>query len=349
MRATFSAFVFLFATTLCATVFAATGLVVHTTEFGVGKFHRYDNKVHPYGAQNAWTPYILADGAATDKALTVKNADGSYTVFFSTLDEMMKSVVAISQSEGKKVSVLNVHGHGLPGAMWFPKDEATRSGWMCGDWNAAASGADVDNYNQYYGAVSVSEIMQMRQMSNNPNVHMACTTGAREWREGVANNPAFKAALDSEAQFHFLSCIVGLGSVGDQFTKDIASIVLGQSGHVQTSMAFGLGDWSMPEGMGFWDYQSDDQVNHDNSNYTVHHTDREIMQKGSVRMASFTSGAWSTTALTDRQFMLLSFEPNLKLGRVLSPEFEAPLAFSQRLPQRVRVPGTSGYVYVEQP
>lgn len=349
MRALISALVFVFAVSSFTTsAFASNGLIVHTTEFGVGKFHRYDNKVHPYGASNAWTPYILADGAATDKVLTVKNADGSYTVFFSTLDEMMKSVIAISQAEGKKVSVLNVHGHGLPGAMWFPKDEATKNGWSCWDWVAAASGDDVDNYNQYYGPVSTSQIMQIRSMSNNPNVRMSCTTGAREWSEGVTKNPAFTSVFENDAQFHFLSCVVGLGSVGDQFTKDIGSIVLGQNaaGHVQTSMAFGLGDWSMPEGMGFWDYQSDDQVARDNAKYPVTRTDREIMQKGSIRMASFTNGAWSTTALVDRDFMTLGFESNLKLGRVLASPYEAPL--SPVLPSRVRVPGTNGYVYIEQ-
>ena len=347
MRALLSAFVFLFATSVyISSVYASSGLVVHTTEFGVGKFHRYDNKVHAYGLANAWRPYVLADGAATDRALTVKNADGSYTVFFSTLDEMMKSVAAISQSEGRKVSVLNVHGHGLPGAMWFPKDESTKNSWTCGDWVAAASGADVDNYNQYYGAVSVGEIMQIRSMSNNPNVHTGCTTGAREWREGVTNNPAFKSSLESDAQFHFLSCVVGLGSVGDQFTKDIASIVLGQSGHIQTSMAFGLGDWSMPEGMGFWDYQSDEQVDRDNAKYPVTRTDREIMQKGSIRMASYSNGAWSATAVVDRDFMLLGFEPNLKLGRFISEPYEAPT--TTVLPNRVRVPGTAGYVEIEQ-
>lgn len=324
---------------------ASNGLVIHTTEFGVGKFHRYDNQVHPYGAANAWTPYILPAGAATSQAVTVKNADGSYTVFFSTLDEMMTSVAQISQATGQKVSVLNVHGHGLPGAMWFPKDAATLNGWTCDDWRQAANGADVDNYNQYYGAVTVDEIMQIRQVSNNPNVKMMCTTGANEWRAGVTKNPAFKAAFNDDAQIHFISCVVGLGTVGDAFTKEIASIVLPNStGHVQTSMAFGLGDWSMPEGMGFWDYQSDAQVNQDNAKYPVNHKDREIAQQGSIRMASFTGGTWSTSILAQRDFMMLGFEATI-LGRRLTQE---PQMFipAGPVPTRVRVPGTNAYVAV---
>src|SRR4051812_40557297 len=52
---------------------AGQGLVIHTAEFGVGKFHRMDNKTHAYAAGNAWTPYVLQDGVDTKHALTKKN------------------------------------------------------------------------------------------------------------------------------------------------------------------------------------------------------------------------------------------------------------------------------------
>jgi hypothetical protein len=175
---------------------------------------------------------------------------------------------------------------------------------------------------------------------------MACTTGAAEWRQGLAKNPEFKAVFSDDAQFHFLSCVVGLGSVGEQFTKDIASMVLGQKGHVQTSMAFGLGDWSMPEGMGFWDYQSDAQVERDNSKYPVDHQDREIAQKGSIRMASFTNGAWSTGALANRDFMALGFEANLQAAHA-APSPLRSISPTGPIPSRVRVPGTNAYVTVD--
>lgn len=345
MKALIAALVCSLTCLLTSAAFASNGLVIHTTEFGVGKFHRYDNQQHAYGKDNAWLPYVLPVGAATDKALTVHNADGSYTVFFSTLDEMMTSVEAIVQQEGKKISVFNIHGHGLPGAMWFPKDEDEKNGFMCGDWVRAASGEDVDNYNQYYGPVTVDEIEQIRGISNNPNVHMGCTTGAAEWKEIIAKHAAFKAAFDADAQMHFLSCVVGLGSVGAQFTQDIAQTVLANgAGHVETSMAFGLGDWSMPEGMGFWDFQSQQQVDSDNAKYPVDHKDREIAQKGSIRLASFGNGAWSTSALAARDFMKLSFEQNVQVG------VATPVLFSAEfgpVPARVRVPGTNAYVDVK--
>ena len=98
---------------------------------------------------------------------------------------------------------------------------------------------------------------------------------------GVAKAAEFKSVLARDIQIHFLSCVVGLGSNGETFTRGIADLLLtaGGGGRVETSMNFGLGDWSMPEGMGFWDLQSDAQVDHDNSLYTKNHTDREIAQK----------------------------------------------------------------------
>jgi hypothetical protein len=323
---------------------AAQGLVIHTTEFGVAKFHRYDNKVHAYDAANAWTPYILPANADTSHALIQKNADGSFTVFYSHLDEMLSSVVQIANDQHQPVSVLNVHGHGMPGAMWFPKDQKTRDSLVCQDWVDAASGADLDNYNQYYSAVTADEVQQIRAISDQTNSHYPCTTGLREWQGAVQKNPAFKQALAPDAQIHFLSCVVGLGRAGEAFTTGIAQLLLtsGQ-GKVVTSTNFGLGDWSMPEGMGFWDYVTDSQLDHDNAIYPVDHKDREIMQKGTVRVSTFSNNAWTTTLVGDQSFMSLGFQqirgPVVKEAVTLSP-----MAVSHA---PVRIPGTNAYVQAE--
>jgi hypothetical protein len=318
--------------------FAENELIVHVTEFGVGKFHRADNKAHAYDNQNVWKPYILPEGATSEKALVVKNEDKSYTVFFSTLDEMLASVVKISQSEGRKVSVLNVHGHGLPGAMWFPKDDKALSGFGCSQWKDAASGSDQDNINQYYSAVSASEIRQIRQMSNGVSYTTPCTTGLKEWQGGVAKNPTFKTVLADEAQVHFLSCVVGLGVVGDNFTKGIAALLLANGkGHVETSMNFGLGDWSMPDGMGFWDYITDAQLNHDNSIYPVNHKDAEIAQKGQIRMASQLNSIWRTSVLTDQSFLPMNFD-SLTAGIWTEA---SDFVLTDDMPESVRLIGTN--------
>ncbi len=332
------------------------GLVIHTTEMGVGKFHRYDNKVHAYEQGNAWLPYVLPEGAATDKMLVQKNADGSYTIFFTNLEEMMTAALGISKQEHQQVSVFNVHGHGLPGAMWFPPSVADLNSWSCDSWRQASAGEDVDNYNQYYSAVPSDEIQQIHDISNNPNVNMPCTTGVKEWTAAVQNNPDFKAIFAPNAQFHFLSCVVGLGTQGENFVKGIAGLLLTTSagaagGRVQASMNFGLGDWSMPKGMGFWDYQSDDQLNHDNSVYPVNHRDSEIAQKGSIRMATLSDSQWTSVQLSNVDVMSLRFESSVKGTPVFEPTSilaKSSAQFPGPVPAQIRVPGTSVYLPVRQ-
>ena len=324
---------------------ASSRLVIHATEFGVGKFHRYDNSVHAYGANNAWSAFILPSGISSDKAYIQKNIDNSFTVFFSTLEELISSIVQISKQENKQVSVLNLHGHGLPGRMWFPQNAQTMDSFLCSDWKNAASGDDVNNYNQYYSALSYDEIMQIRSMSNNPNVDFGCTTGLKEWQTSVSQSADFLKSLAQDLQIHFLSCVVGLGSLGEEFTKGLAQLLIPSgNGRVEASMDFGLGDWSMPNGMGFWDYQNQSQLDHDNSVYPVHHQDSEIAQKGTIRLASFKNGAWQSSLIGNQDFLQLIFEAALPTG----PVFFELQKTKTSLPaaHQIRVPGTNSYVQV---
>ncbi|MGZ3690880.1 MAG: hypothetical protein ACXVAX_05230 [Pseudobdellovibrio sp.] len=343
MKTTTAILAFLCALLTSSLSFASSGLIIYTAEFGVGKFHRYDSKVRSYHPDNAWFNYILADNAATDHALSKKNADGSYTIFYSTLEEMLQAVIQISNTENQKIAVLNVHGHGLPGGMWFPADQATLNSDQCGSWVQAATGADKDNYDQYYSAVTKSEVMQIRSLSNltNPGLMMGCVTGLNEWKTVVGRNPQIKTVLSSDAQIHFASCVVGLGKAGEAFTKGIAALLLPTGGHVVTSTNFGLGDWSMPEGMGFWDYISDSQIEQDAQNYPVNRTDRDVMQKGVVRVAKF-SGSWNTSLVGNQDFMNLQVDQ-----QIIGPEIAEPVMKMEPVDiSRVRIPGTNAYVEV---
>lgn len=338
---------FSFAVLLSSAAFAGQGgnlgLVIHTSEIGVGKFHRYDNKVHAYGDANSWSGYILPDNAVPKNPLAVDNADGSVTVFFNTLDDLIQNVITISKAKNLPVSVLNVHGHGLPGAMWFPADDKTLKSTQCSSWRSAAEGADEGNYSQYYSPVSQSEIMQIRAISNSLNFHMGCTTGLDEWTAAVAKAPEFKTVFATDAQIHFLSCVVGLGKSGDRFVKGIAQLLLNTSaGRVEASTNFGLGDWSMAEGMGFWDFQTTSQLNHDNEIYPKDKTDREIMQKGVIRLATYSAKGWETSLWAGRDFMAIGFETAI-LGYEIA---EMNISSMVPVPAEIRVPGTSAFVSV---
>ena len=330
------------------TGFASQGLVIHSAEFGVGKFHRQDNKVHPYPQNSSWAPYILPDNAPTDKPLIKTNADGSISIFYSTLDDLLASVMRVVQVRKAPVSVLNVHGHGLPGAMWFPATDKDLKSGACSSWVGAASGSDEENYSQYYSAVSPDEIRAIRAMSNSTSIHMGCTTGLKQWQAEVAKVPQFKQVFAPDAQVHFLSCVVGLGNAGQAFTQGVADLLLSQGqGRVETSTNFGLGDWSMPEGMGFWDLLTDNQVEHDNDVYTKDRKDREIAQKGVIRRVTFGARGWQSSLIGNQNFMSLGFSTRtlgaeLVLEEPVSTDVELGL-----MPTELRIPGTRAYVKAE--
>ena len=320
---------------------ASQGLVIYTAEFGVGKFHRYDNKVHAYPADSSWTPYILPDNVNADQTLTQKNADGSYTIFFSNLEDMVTSIVQVSQKEQKPISLLNIHGHGLPGSMWFPQDSQDLNGFGCYQWRASAEGSDEDNYAQYYDPVSASEVQSIRDMGDQDNSSSSCTTGLSEWQTILGRHPEFLKTLATDAQVSFLSCVVGLGHAGETFTQGIAQLLFpaGSTGQVQTSTNFGLGDWSMPQGMGFWDYISDQQIDHDDDIYPRDHKDQELAQKGTLRVAKYNQNAWTTGLVANQDFMIFNKFVNLQ-GVSLRKSLPHSTPVVPEV-QHVRIPGTA--------
>lgn len=132
-----------------------------------------------------------------------------------------------------------------------------------------------------------------------------------------------------------MSCIVGLGKMGKIFTEGMANLLLkGEQGRIETSTNYGLGDWSMPEGMGFWDYMNDEQLERDNANYPVNKQDREEMQKGVVRVAQKSR---ASKMIGDQDFMTLEFRAMPK-----GPIMEEPKVFFSTMNSAtsIRIPGT---------
>jgi hypothetical protein len=251
--------------------------------------------------------------------------------------------------------VLNINAHGLPGAMWFPKDAAAMKSSECKSWMSSAQGEDKANYDQYYSPVSAGEIKSIRLMAKLPSMQFSapCTTSTKQWTTILKKNPAIKNAFASDAQLHLFSCVVGLGLSGKRFTTNLAEALFsGEGSKVEASMNFGLGDWSMPEGMGFWDYLTDAQLDADNQKYPVDRKDRDMMQKGQVRVAMKAKTKWVNGIVENLDFMLGTkdsldvrvqnlFEiPEQELTR---EEYEAIKANGLQ----VRIPGTNSKVQVQ--
>jgi hypothetical protein len=321
-----------------SSVFAAD-LTIHAAEIGVGKFHRHDNKVHPYESSNAWKPYILPDNAPAATPIVVENADHSVSIFFSTLEELLSKIEEIATERKDKVTVLNLNGHGMPGAMWFPHSKEMEKSIECWQWKASAAGTDEKNYNQYYSPVSKEDVMRMRAFSQTGG-KVGCTTGPKQWKWVVEKMPNLKNVLAKNMRVNFLSCVVGLGPVGEKASNDIAALLFGgadgSQASVQSTLYFGLGDWSMGEGMGFWDYQNDEQLKKDTEIYPLTKRDRDIMQKGPIRMTSFGTDGWISKVYEGKEFMKLDGE-GVRGSVISEPVFNGPLA----RPTHIRIPGTA--------
>jgi len=285
-----------------------TDLIIHGVEIGVGKFHRYDNQVRPYSDENVWKNYILPENSGAETPVVVENADSSVSIFFSNLEELLVTLTNISKERGQAVDVLNINAHGLPGAMWFPVDEKEQNSAACTSWVASANAKDKANYDQYYSTISMADIVQLTLFSKLPSMQFAapCTTGASEWEKILKKHPEVKTSFADDAQLHLLSCLVGLGWAGSKFTAKLGELLfVGENAKVQAALDFGLGDWSMPEGMGFWDYQDYKQFSRDNKNYPVNRSDREMMQKGEIRLAIKKNNEWKLGVVSDLDFMLV--------------------------------------------
>lgn len=320
----------------------AKGLTINAAEIGIGKFHRHDNKQHTYENQNAWTPYILPEGEVGKLPLVKEVSSDTVTIFFDTLEGMLKQMVKIAEERHEKVTVLNINAHGLPGGMWFPATEKIMNGFSCMQWKMAAQGGDEGNYKQYYSAVSKEDILQLREYSKSGG-SMPCVTSGTQWKTVVASIPGMKEVFAEGASVNLLSCLVGLGPVGEKFTKELAEILFDKTeGTVRTSIKLGLGDWSMPEGMGFWDYIDDEQLKKDNAIYPVNKKDREIMQKGPIRVAQLEKGLWGTKVIDGLDFMTLDGATDA--GFVIP---EPKLNVRGIKPAQVRIPGTTQYVEVQ--
>jgi len=80
---------------------------------------------------------------------------------------------------------------------------------------------------------------------SNSDQQLGCTVGFAQWQEIVNKNLQIISAFERSAVIHFLSCVVGLGNRGHQFTLEIAKVLNLNQGMVQAAMKYGLGDWSM--------------------------------------------------------------------------------------------------------
>ncbi|MDD2773079.1 MAG: hypothetical protein PHP45_05215, partial [Elusimicrobiales bacterium] len=187
-------------------------IMIDATEAGVGGFHRVDNKIHPYGADNVWRGHIVPP-QITDNIFDAGN--GFIGVRFESLEELFKTLAALANKRQAKIAVLNINSHGIPGCLFVPK---SGSGDMTDD---------MESYNTYYTPVGKSDIMQLRAMAQSTSQqHWSGASCEPEFRAVIAAIPDMKSYFTADAQIHIQACVVGLDARGKRFTETLAELLL---------------------------------------------------------------------------------------------------------------------------
>lgn len=281
-----------------------TGITLNACEIGIAKFHRLNNLYHPYGNNSAWKVFVLGENSHTPQL--VKNSEESYTIFFSTLEELIISAIQLISKINKNIDVFNINAHGMPGAMDFPKDQEELDLYQC-----QSGQSDQIEYSKYYQLFSKKEMEQFQRISmvGSP-IEFPCATGIVSWTRMVRNYPQIKQIFNPGAQIHFLSCLVGLGITGEMFATELAKLLFSRySGKIQTPLNYGLGDWSTNEGMSFWDYINETQYEQDFAQYSTIREDRKFMQKGNIRVVEMSkSGEIQLGIIPNVDFMFLTYD-----------------------------------------
>ncbi len=277
-------------------------LVINAVIWSLGAFHRQDNKVHPYSEKNVWKDMVLPDGANFQNLDgPIHNPDGSYTFFFSALNELFSQALGLSEKTHLPISVLNIHAHGVPGGQWFPKDlDDLFSSYDCADWMRAENKPDTEIYKDYYSWPTTDGIKHDHELGNLTSPAYPCSSGLQEWKDVLSGIADVKKTFASDAQINFLSCDVGIGTKGEKFLLGVASLLFNpenSSPRIQAAMEAGLADWSMEKGMGFFDYQNEAQYERDVKLNEAEKRDASIAQPGLLRVVTTVDGKFVSTVV----------------------------------------------------
>lgn len=274
-------------------VLASPGLTIYASEITLGKFHRYGNKVHPYPLNHAARNFILPDGVEVDRVLEVKNGDGSFTIFFNNLEDLLAGVASISKREKKQINLLNIEIHGGPGEIQVPVSYEVYTSQACENHRNKANLSDADYFRGYYGKLYADNYTSIRKMSNNLNdlVYEKECGHSRidDWKIALDHNPGFVFSLSEDVQINFISCVLGAGKRGAAFSQQLAELLFpgGNLAEIRTTIDLGLLDWSMTEGMGFENYISELKVKIRNGLRDDGASDHDVNRGGYIRLTHY--------------------------------------------------------------
>lgn len=265
-----------------ASAFDAHAFRVLAEDISAAKFHREDHRLHPYSPDHAWRPFVPSEQGEIVAPL-VEDKGGDTLIVFSSLQELFRTMKEVAQKKEKKIDLLVINAHGVPGGLWFPRDAAERDGEGCKDWMELALASDEANHREVYGGMTEEEILETREKANIVTSGVPCVQGSEAW-SALWREQGLPREISQDFGIILDSCTVGLGRAGESFATGIARGVLGENGYLQSLLSYGLADHSLPEGVGFWDFENGENLSRDNLLYATSRRGRDIAQPGSVRV-----------------------------------------------------------------
>jgi len=85
--------------------------------------------------------------------------------------------------------------------------------------------------------------------------------------------------------------------------------------------------------MGFWNVNNQQQLDHDNALYAKDKADSEIAQPGTVRVATYSNGAWNSQILDKQQYLIMQKQKAEDLLKNAKPDTSDSSATATTNPQ----------------
>jgi len=250
-------------------------------------FHQFENQIRHYEDGNVWKVSIVPFFSDDPTPIIFQESGTAFTIIFSTLEELLHTVAMIAHTSNRQIAILNIHAHGLPGGQGFPRDLEMLRSWRCKRWRDRSKKPE-KSFAKYYQLPSFEEISDIRQWHKDSSNNY-CLSTSKDWR-AVSERlylGDLRRYFSKDAQINLLSCLVGYGTFGDLFLKNLAALLLPVDGNGRVSgpINFGLADSSMYFGLGFWDYKGSRQLTRDKKIYSKTKQDFRIAQSGTLRVA----------------------------------------------------------------
>lgn len=251
------------------------GLIVDAVTHDLGRFHREDDRRHPASGASA---LALPVGQLLDGTAIIEQYPLRFTVFFRTFDQLGEALHTLTEERKLPLSLLYVHAHGRPGALWIPRDEPTSSQPECAAWRSNETLEDAALYDDYYRLPDPSSIPRLGG-SLEP---VGCTVGATDWRP-LLTSLGSKVRIAPRAVVVFVACSVGFGEPGLALLETVAEGLAARPGLAVASPMYVAADNSL-RGMGFWDFSDEASYRAEEVRYRQEKRDAAIVLPGALRI-----------------------------------------------------------------